>query len=135
MTDRLFSRYRADTNANQSINIVVLGLLLLYPHSRPSLTSRLKIANLASVLWNNLPSDLRHVAHHVTPPILNSPVSDLSTPLSLFLSSLVCIHLGYLRTDISGIDQASSFHLTHISLSLTVISFTPILLYLTCKCL
>jgi len=46
--------------------------------------------------------------------------------LSLFLSSLVCIYLGYLRTDISGIDQASSFHLTHISLSFTVLSFTPI---------
>jgi len=46
--------------------------------------------------------------------------------LSLFLSSLVCVHLGYFRTDISGIDQASSFHLTHISLSFTVISFTPI---------
>jgi len=45
---------------------------------------------------------------------------------SLFLSSLVCIHLGYLWTDISGIDQASSFHLTHISLSFTVISFVPI---------
>jgi len=29
-------------------------------------------------------------------------------------------------TDISGIAQASSFHLTHISLSFTVISFTPI---------
>jgi len=33
-----------------------------------------------------LPSDLRHVAHHVTPfPILNSPVSDLST--NIFLKS------------------------------------------------
>jgi len=46
--------------------------------------------------------------------------------LSLFFSSLVCIHLGYLRIDISGIDHASSFHLKHISLSFTVISFTPI---------
>jgi len=45
--------------------------------------------------------------------------------LSLFLSSLVCIHLGFLRTDISGIDQASLFHLTYMSLSFTVISFTP----------
>jgi len=40
--------------------------------SRPPLTSRLKIANRsyyhsAPVLWNNLPSDLRHVAHHITP--------------------------------------------------------------------
>jgi len=45
----------------------------------------------------------------------------IETPsLSLFFSSLVCIHLGYLSTDISGIDQALSFHLTHISLSFTV---------------
>jgi len=39
---------------------------------RPSLTSRLENTNRsyyhsAPVLWNNLPSDLRHVAHHVTP--------------------------------------------------------------------
>jgi len=52
--------------------------------SRPALTSRLKIANRsyyhsAPVMWNNLPSDIRHVAHHVTPPVLNSPVSDFST--------------------------------------------------------
>jgi len=83
--------------------------------SRPSLTSRLKIANRsyyhsAPVLCNNLPSHLRQVVHHVTPsPISNSPVSNLSTSLSLIgvenpslsllLSSLVCIHLGYLRTD------------------------------------
>jgi len=90
----------------------------------------------APLLWNNLPSHLRQVVHHVTPPILSSPVSDLSNSLfleklntHLFHSSfppIVCIHLGYLRTDISGIDQASSFHLTHISLSNTVISFTPI---------
>jgi len=72
---------------------------------------------------------------HQASPILNSPVSylNLSFPqevenpsLSRFLSSLVCIYLGDLRTDISGIDQASSFHLTHVSLSFTVISFTPI---------
>jgi len=59
--------------------------------SRPSLTSRLKIANRsyhhsAPVLWNSLPSDLRQVAYHVTPsPILNSPVFDLLN--SLFLKS------------------------------------------------
>jgi len=40
--------------------------------SRPSLTSRLKIANRsychpAPVLRNSLPSDRRHVAQHVTP--------------------------------------------------------------------
>jgi len=45
------------------------------------------------------------------------------------------MYQGYPRTDISGIDQALSFHLTHISLSFTVISFTPILYYLICKCL
>jgi len=94
--------------------------------SRPSLTFCHKIANRsyyhsAPVLWNYLPSDLRHVAHHhvIPSPILNLPVSDLSTypflqkvknlTLSLFLSSIVCIHLCYLRTDISGIDQASLF--------------------------
>jgi len=60
--------------------------------SRSSLTSRLKIANrsryhAAPILWNNLPSHLRQVVHHVTPsPILNSPVSDFST--SLFLKKL-----------------------------------------------
>jgi len=109
--------------------------------SRPSLTPRLKIANRsyyhsAPALWNNLTSYLRQVVHHITAsPILNSPVSVLST--SLFLKnlkthlfhssfppdSLVCIHPGYLWTDISGIDHASSFYLTHISLSFTVISF------------
>jgi len=59
--------------------------------SRPSLTFRLKIANRsyyhsAHALWNNLPYHLRQVVHHVTPPILNSPVSDLS--ISLFLEKL-----------------------------------------------
>jgi len=42
--------------------------------SRPSLTSRFKIANRsfyhsAPVLWNYLPSHLRQVVHHVTPSI------------------------------------------------------------------
>jgi len=59
--------------------------------SRPSLTSRLKIANIsyyhsAPVLWKNLPSHLRQIVHHITPPILNSPVSDFST--SFFLKNL-----------------------------------------------
>jgi len=64
--------------------------------SRPSLTSRLKVANRsfyhsAPVLWNNLPSHIRQVVHHVTSsPISNSPVSNLST--SLFLNKLK-IHL------------------------------------------
>jgi len=60
--------------------------------SRHSLTSCLKIANRsfchsAPVLWNNLPSHIRQVVHHVTPSaISNSPVSDLS--ISLFLKKL-----------------------------------------------
>jgi len=59
--------------------------------SRPFLTSHLKIANRsfynsAPVLWNNLPSHLRQVVHHVTPSLLNLPVSDLAT--SLFLNEL-----------------------------------------------
>jgi len=45
---------------------------------------------------------------------LSFPYEVENPSLSLFFSSLVCIHLGYLRTAISGIDQASSFHLTHI---------------------
>jgi len=54
-----------------------------------SIVSPLNIINWsffhsAPVLWNSLPSDLCHVAHHVTPsPILNSPVSDVLK--SLFL--------------------------------------------------
>jgi len=65
--------------------------LSLITLSRPSLTSRLKIANRsfyhsAPVLRNNLPSYLRQVVHHVTPSISNSPVSNLS--ISLFLKKL-----------------------------------------------
>jgi len=110
--------------------------------SCPSLTSRLKIANRsyyhsAPVLWNNFPSDL-HAAHHVTlSPIFNSPVSDLSAsllkPISFTLPFLLSLYSPNLSQDwISGIDQASLFHLTHVSISFTVISFRPILFYLTC---
>jgi len=49
--------------------------------------------------------------------------------LSLFISSLVCIHLGYLRTDLSSINQASLFLLTLISLSFALFSFIFIYLY------
>jgi len=59
---------------------------------------------------------------------LSFPKEVENPSLSLLFSSLVCIHLGYLLTDISGIDQDSSFHLAHILLSFTVISFAPILM-------
>jgi len=137
------------TNLSKLVNLLTSALFFhrctqsssLITLSCPSFASHLIIANRiyyhsASVLWNSLPSDLRHVAHHVNPsPIINSRVSDLSTSLffkvinpslSLFLSSFIYIHLGYLRTDISGIDHASLFHLTRISLSFSVISFMPI---------
>jgi len=71
----LFSSHRC----TRSFSLITL--------SRLSLTSRLKISNRsyyhsAPVLWNNLPSHLRQVVHHITPtPLLNSPVSDLSTAL------------------------------------------------------
>jgi len=43
----------------------------------------------APVLRNSLPSDQRRVAHHVDPSLIfNSPGSDLSTSLSLFLKKL-----------------------------------------------
>jgi len=60
--------------------------------TRPSHTSRLKIVNRSfyhsHVSWNNLPSHLRQVVHHITSsPISNSPVSDLSASLFLNLFS------------------------------------------------
>ena len=80
------------------------SLLSLTPHrstrssslitlNRPSVSSGLKISNrsffhFAPVLWNSLPSHLRHSAHHSTSPvpIAGSCISDLST--SLFLTKL-----------------------------------------------
>jgi len=86
--------------------------------SRPFLTSRLNIANRSCyhsapvcgtiyrlIYVTLLIKSLRH--------LLNSFVSGLSTSLS----SLFCILLANLRTDISEIDQASLFHLILISLS------------------
>jgi hypothetical protein len=80
------------------------------------------------VLWNSLPSHLRHAAQHSnSSPTSGSCISDLSPSvflkklkshffaLSHFLSSLTCSHLGYSRTDISGIDPAWSFHFIVIS--------------------
>jgi len=90
----------------------------------------LKIANIsfyqsAPVLRNNLPSHIRQVAHHVTPsPISNSSVSDLSTSLVLkklkthlfhsLIPFLLSLYSPMQTQDwyLSGIDQASSFHLT-----------------------
>jgi len=57
--------------------------------SHPSLTSRLKISNRsfyhhAPISWNNPPSHLRQVVHHLTPsPILIQPVSVLQLLFSL----------------------------------------------------
>jgi len=55
-------------------------------------------------------------------------LSDMTT-VSLFtvLFRLNLIHLGYLRTDISGSVHASLFHLIIISLSFILFSFMPIL--------
>jgi len=70
--------------------------------SRPSLTSRRKIANRprsyyhsAHILWNNLPYDLRHVTHHVTAPMYNSPVSDPSTSLFLKKFKIYLFHFSF----------------------------------------
>jgi len=103
-----------------SLHIVVLGLPLLSPLVALLSHLVLKYQISAPVLWNNLPSHLCQVVHHVTPsPISNSPLPDLST--SLFLKKLkthlfhfsfspnLYSPMGYLRTDISGIDQACLF--------------------------
>jgi len=75
---------------------------------------------------------LRHLTHHLhytlLSPIFQSFFSIFY--LSIFLwhkvSSLVCIHLDYLRTDISGIEQTLLFHLIIILLSFILISFMSI---------
>jgi len=97
-----------------SLHIVLLGILLS-PYSRPSLTSRLKIANRsfyhsAPVLRNSLPSDLRHVAHHVTPlPTFNSPVSDIST--SHFLKMVTPIYCASDSTYFVDIARVINYYL------------------------
>jgi len=64
-----------------------------------------------------------------------SRVEDKLKSLLLFLFTLVCIHVCYLRTDISGIDQASLYILSHTHFAIIqFISFMPILFYLTCVC-
>jgi len=133
-----------------SVSHKILSKLVnvLLPHcSFIPFTSIYSVFSITPVLWNSLPSDLRHVAHLVTPShVVTTPVSDLPTSLflkkvknlslSLFLSSLVCIHLGYLRTDISGIDQASLLHLIHIPLSFSPSFYScHFIFYFTCKCL
>jgi len=113
-----------------SFHIVLFGLLLLSPLVAFLLPFVLKLQIEHSFILL-LPLQ-RHIDHRVThSPILNSQVSDLTT--SLFLkkitsshcsfSSLVCTRLGYIRTDLSGIDQASLFHLIHNSF------------FLNCKCI
>jgi len=81
--------------------------------------------------------DLRRLSHHFTSQLIahDSPTSELSIlffvkklklVFSQFISSEIFIHPDIIRTDISGIDQASSFHLKLISLSLISISCTPV---------
>jgi len=114
-----------------SVSLLILKLQMTFCHSAP-------------VLRNSLLSD-HHVAHHVTPsPILNSPVSDLSTSLfliklkthlfhSFFLLCLYSSRLSQKSELLSSIDQASLFRLILISLSFTLISLMPIFIYSTCK--
>jgi len=67
--------------------------------SRPALTSRLKIATTsyyhsAPVSWNDLPFDLCHVAHHVTPSPINClPDAALSslTQAIILSGSVKCV--------------------------------------------
>jgi len=53
--------------------------------------------------------------------------------LLLFLSYLACTHLGYLRTDMSGIDQVSLFHLTTFRYHSPSYHSRQFVVYLTCK--
>jgi len=56
-------------------------------------------------------------------PILDCLSININIDFHNDMISSVGYLLGYLRTDISGIDQDSLFHLTHISLSFTVRHF------------
>jgi len=94
----------------------------------------------ALVLWNSRLRDLRHVAHHVTPsPVLNSPVYEFSTSLSEQFKnlSLSLFPLSVFRTDISGIDQVSSFisHRPTFRYHSSSFHSHQCLVYFTCKCL
>ena len=147
------------TSLSKLVNLVIYAhffhshlIVSFVTLNRPSNSSRLKITNRsfyhsAPALWNTLPPDLRQLSHHhpLSQPICNSPVSALSCSLflkkaqdssfSFFISSIVCTHLGFLWTDISGIDLARLLHLILISSSFILISFMPIFCYLNCKCL
>jgi len=114
-----------------SLHIVVLGLPLLSPLVAllsPLVLKWQKDLSIILLLFYGTIFHLVYVSLFITSLLLFQtrlclifqPVFSL-TSSKLFLPPLVCIYLGYLRTDIAGIDQASSFHLTHISLS-----FTPI---------
>jgi len=59
-------------------------------------------------------------------PILTSLLKQCSHILLHTITNVINLSLSTgIFPDISGIDQASSFYLTHISLSFTFISFTP----------
>ena len=104
--------------------------------NRPSNCSRLKNTNRsfyhsAPALWNTLPPDLLLFhgfliillrlnlfrIHLFLPFALSSSLCFESSRLifSFFISSIVCTHLGFLRTDISGIDLARLLHVILIS--------------------
>jgi len=125
--------------------------------SRPSLTSRLKIANNSyyrsvPVLWNSLPSDLRHVAHHVTPsPKLNLPVSDLSTSFFYlhspsfhscqFVFYLTCKYLWIcshwyvqLFTHYKSLPVHTVIRINIIALSDNILAFCHLSLFLSSNC-
>jgi len=105
----------------------------------------LSLANL-SKLVNLLSSTLFFYSHHIVllnllplsplVALLSPLVQKLQTELSVIMF-LFCETVSHLihtsrcssrhpSPTIFSIDQASSFHLTHISLSFTVILFTPI---------
>jgi len=121
--------------------------------SHPSLTSRLKIANRsyyhsAPVLLEQSPpisstsgcSSRHSFSYFKLACVWSFNLSfrlEVENPsLSLFLSTLICIHLGYFRTDISAVLTKLRLFISH-----TFRYHSPsyhshqFLSYLTCKCL
>jgi len=110
--------------------------VLSYLIQQQTITSMQMILNLSytSQLWikfdfshniTQLENTITNVAasNWVSSKFLSLNPSKSKTEFLIFclpqqLSNIrVCIHLGYLRTDISGFDQASLFHLTHFAMT------------------